>query len=466
MATLTKWKEAIFQHQLIILFYMSIFVLKGILFMRLVFYSLFSMPAIFFLSLLLMAKEPGNTENIFTDRAQSKLTLIYYQNIFCSQKCRKYIIEGCLKIIGQPNKLMCREQVELIRPKSLVDSWRKEQYKQGYIDFTIAEFGIKHAKVHMNHVVPFMSRLFKEGSGNTNTQLVTGVFKRHSVNVSLYIFHNVRTGKFFGIHVTPEHPFYAKNRQGFLPLESVTANDILMTGNGDNIKLVYSGRNIRTNRDNSTGIPRLVYNMEVNKKHIYFAGRDKIMVHNTCLCGICGQQFNSTLKVKEHIHEQHGKGRLKYLCGVNECPREYGQINRMNSHQMKSHKILNIHSCEDCARQFRSADKLKQHRGIRNHIKNSLKMVHSDVEKDHRHVNITRLTTVFGGAGPSTGASVSVPNFSKESLENPSGTAVFWDEVSEQTFFGKADELTGKLDDVLTAEAYLPKSTSHTKTFF
>ena len=430
--------------------------------MRLVFYSLFSIPVILFLPLLLMAKEPGSTENIFTDRAQSKLTLIYYQNIFCSQKCRKYTIEGCSKIIGQPNKLTCREQVELIRPKSLVESWIKEQYKQGYIDFTVSEFGIQHAKARMDHVVPFISEFFKEDSDNSNEQLVTGVFKRHSVNVGLYVFKNVQTGKISSIHVTPEHPFYSKSRRVFLPLKNVTAKDILMTDNGDNVKLVYSDRNIRTTSGNNAGIPRQVYNMEVKKKHIYFAGQDKIMVHNTCLCGICNQSFEAPSDLKKHFREVHGGVGIKYRCGVSWCTRQYSYIHWINKHQKEAHGITNTNSCEFCGKQFGNAKKVKQHINIK-HIKDNMKNPYADIEEDSE-ATVNRLPPVFVGEDVSAGGSSFVSDFSKGSLGNPSETAVFWDEVSEQTFFGKADELTSELDDVLTAEAYLPKSTSHTKT--
>ena len=421
--------------------------LKGISFVCLLLYSFFSISIAFLLPLFLLAKQPDDIENILTGRLQIKLTLTYYQNIFCSRECRKYVVEGCSGIIGQPDKLMCREQAELIRSGSLVEAWRQEQRKQGYIDFTIEEFGIKHAKAHMNYVTPFMSELFKKDSGNANTQLVTGVFKRHSVNVNLYTFQNLRTGELSSIHVTPEHLFYSKNRQGFLPLGGITARDILMTGNGDNVKLVYSGRNIRTTSDSSANIPRLVYNLEIQKKHIYFAGQDKIMVHNTCKCGICREGFESPNAVKVHIRESHAGGVVSYLCGINGCTQKRLQINYINIHQMEAHSLTNVNSCGHCGKQLDDAEELLQHIRLKHTGPAGSKKPDSGKQKDPEHVTVTRSSPVFRERNPRIGASLYVPDLSKENWGNASEMAEFWAEAYEQTFFNRVEELMNGLDD-------------------
>ena len=430
--------------------------------MRSIFYGIFGIPnmfllPLFLLPLLLMAKEPGSNKRILTDSSPVKLTLTYYQSISCPQECRKYTIEGCSKITGQPNKLICREQVELIRPRSLVEFWRKEQYKQRYIDFTIAEFGIQHAKAHMNHVTPFIPGLFKEDSDNTNTQLVTGVFKRHSVDSKLYIFQNLRTGKLSSIHVTPKHPFYSKSRQGFLPLKNVTAKDILMTGNSDNVKLVYSGRNIRTTGDNSAGIPRLVYNMEVKKKHIYFVGRDKIMVHNTCLCGICNQSFDASADLRQHFRDVHGAV-MEYICGVSWCTQKYTQIRRINKHQQEAHGITNTNSCEFCGKQLDNAEEVKQHIDI-NHTEDNVKKLYSDIEKDSE-ATVNRLPPVFVEKDVLAGVSSFVSDFSKERPGGASEKIDVWTKAADQIFFDKVVEwIHMPITSLKKEEAHLAGST-------
>ena len=292
-----------------------------------------------------------------------KLALTYYHNIICSKECRKYTVKNCSTTMGEPYKLTCLEEIKLIRPKTLVDRWNKEQHNQGYIDFTIKEFGIEHTRAHITSIIPFfISKSFKISSDNGNKALVTGIFKRHTFNVSQYTFKNSNTGKYSSLHATPEHRIYLKNRQAFLPIENIAEKDTLMTSNGSPIKLVDSDRNTGMTDNDKTSVPILVYNMEIQKKHTYFAGSDNILVHNTCQCGICRKILKDPRTVKAHaLEERHKNMAVSYLCGINECTTKRGRIDFINVHQLKFHNVYNIHSCRLCGAQHFNHDNLVKH---------------------------------------------------------------------------------------------------------
>ena len=192
------------------------------------------------------------------------------------------------KITGQLNKLTCREEVQLIRPKKLAELWIKKQYQQGYIDLTLKEAGIEHARAHIISITSSVPGGLEKDS---NAQWVTGIFKRHTLNTGDYIFKNTDTGKLSIIHATPNHGFYLKNRRAFLPVGDITEKDTLITVNGNSVKLVKSSANTGVTGDRKANIHVWTYNLEVWKKHTYFAGSDKILVHNACQCGICGNEM-------------------------------------------------------------------------------------------------------------------------------------------------------------------------------
>ena len=307
-----------------------------------------------------VAKEPcGNKKNI-ADSLPVKLTLTYQHYFFCSKKCQKNTFENCSKITGQPYGLICFETVTLIRPKILADQWRKEQYKQGYIDLTIKEFGIEHARTHITSVMPFISGACKTNSYNKDTELVTGIFKRHSLNVYKYTFKNTDTGKFSILRATPNHRFYVKDRQAFLAIKNITKKDTLITSNGSSIKRVYFDKNTEITDSDKTNIPTLVYNLEIQKKHTYFAGSDNILVHNTCRCGKCGAELQDPDATRSHIIRSHVSS-IKYTCGINGCKETATRIHFINQHQLNDHKVYNINSCQLCGAQCQSREHLIEH---------------------------------------------------------------------------------------------------------
>ena len=307
-------------------------------------------------SSLLLVKNSHAAENPYAGVSLVKLTLIYYHDIFCSDECRKHIIDGCSKITGQLHKLICREEVQLIRPKKLIEAWSKKQYQQGHIDLTLKEAGIEHAKAHIISIMPFIPKLTGR---DATTQQITGIFKRHALNTVYYTFKNISTGEISSIHSTPSHGFYLKNRRAFLPVEDITEKDTLITSNGNHVKRVNYRAGTSVTCDNTANIPVLTYNLEVLEKHVYFAGSDKILVHNACTCGECGLVCESTLAVRTHSYREHSS--TVYECGFNECKVRRGRIDQMNLHQWRHHLVSNIYACPECGNQCEDEVLLQTH---------------------------------------------------------------------------------------------------------
>ena len=314
-----------------------------------------------FLSSPLTAKGPSGKKKIVYSH-QVKLTLTYRHDFSCLKECRKNTVENCSKSIQHPHKLMCIEEVKLIRPRKLAYQWQKEQYHHGHINFTIKEFGINHVRARIISAIPFTSKSFKKKSENKSKELVTGLFKIHTFNVRKYILKNIDTGMISSIHTTPDHLFYLQNRQDFLPIKISTEKDTMITSNGNPIKLISCRGNTSTTYKNKTNIPRLVYNLEIRKKHAYFVGSDKILVHNICQCAICGQQLENPSAIKVHIQETHGYHlSLAYECGINKCTKGSSKINTINLHQFTAHGICNINSCPLCGTQLCNQNLLIDH---------------------------------------------------------------------------------------------------------
>ena len=136
----------------------------------------------------------------------------------------------------------------------------------------------------------------------------------------------------------------------------------MITSNGNPIKLIFCSGNTSTTYKNKTNIPRLVYNLEILKKHTYFVGSDKILAHNICQCGICGRQLENPNAVKVHVQKTHRYYlSLAYECGINKCTRRSSLINSINLHQFTDHGICNTNSCPLCGKQLCNQNLLIDH---------------------------------------------------------------------------------------------------------
>ena len=228
----------------------------------------------------------NNNRSPVTDTWQ-KIVMVYYHDFPCREHCQRKGVTGCIRIHNGTDKwaLRCREQVNLLRPGKVVSIWRQVEKKKGYIALNIPEFSLKdvHAwiiatdHIHENHF-PVTS---------SNTGYVTGIFKRHIMNINGYAFKNLKTGAVSFINVTPGHRFYVENKKSFIPVSQVASSDTLINSSGEKIKLACLSKNeqhcnFSEESVNAGTLPVQVYNLEVHGKSCYFSGKEKILVHNIC----------------------------------------------------------------------------------------------------------------------------------------------------------------------------------------
>ena len=209
-----------------------------------------------------------------------------YEKTYPYKCSKKHIhIPDCLckstaNRLNASSVLNCKEHVKLLRPERYVLNWQREKHLNGFVSLTIPEFGIDHAHASIVSIracsrkqIPVMS----EGS-----RPVTGLFVRHALNVRKYTFTNLQTGQPGTINATPEHRFYVKNLQTFIPVAEIAGTDKLITDTGESVQL-----SCRENSQKYCGEPLHarepvpVYNLEVAHRHAYFAGSLHILVHNT-----------------------------------------------------------------------------------------------------------------------------------------------------------------------------------------
>ena len=118
---------------------------------------------------------------------------------------------------------------------------------------------------------------------HTGIQPVIGYFKHYVNDVRVYRFKD-RYGHISTIHATPNHPFYVKELQSFLPISQVKQTMALIGIAHHAVHLVC-----KTANATHCGIPYhpghlfVVYNIEVYRQHIYRVGHLHILVHNKSL---------------------------------------------------------------------------------------------------------------------------------------------------------------------------------------
>ena len=201
-------------------------------------------------------------------------------------KCnQKHIhIPGCLckSIAGQLNTLSvlnCKEHAKLLRPERSVLTWQREESLNGFVSLNIPELGIDHAHARIVSIRlgRRQTQVMRDGS-----QPVTGLFIRHVFDVRKYTFTNLQTGQPGTINATPEHRFYVKNLQTFVPVAEIAGTDKLITDTGGSVQLsCHRDRQKHCGRPRHAREPVYVYNLEVAQHHAYFAGSLHILVHNT-----------------------------------------------------------------------------------------------------------------------------------------------------------------------------------------
>ena len=181
----------------------------------------------------------------------------------------------------------CRERISLLRPDTLINRWRREQGTNGAIDFSLPYSGIYHVAAYIKSVSSIANNVLPVRSISAGTEVVTGIFLRHSMNVRTYTFESISTGQTSEINATPEHLFYVKNRHAWIPLYKITSDMVLTDNHNHSVKL-----HCFYHRQGYCGVPlrpgevTVIHNLEVHKKHVYFAGRQSLLVHNIYYHGL------------------------------------------------------------------------------------------------------------------------------------------------------------------------------------
>ena len=243
----------------------------------------------------------------------SMITIAYHKNLPYKKAYGKSLIPGCKKIDTNRAILICTEYIQLIRPMTLIKKWQDTQKKTGYLPITLPEFNILNEAGKIISISPaatYSKYLLSET--NSTGHMVTGKFIRHSDKVGHYIFTTGKDSVIDNINATDNHLFYVRNRNKFIPIGKIRSTDLLINEEGKTIYLKHSisGKDKDKDKDKESAdkIPEVVYNLEISSNHTYFAGRQKILVHNRCFM----KDYFHYLEGRGLIHEENNCMRLKY----------------------------------------------------------------------------------------------------------------------------------------------------------
>ena len=226
--------------------------------------------------------------------------------------------EGCIrsqKNTGKKNTavLKCMEQFKLLVSAQTAREWLSMQQRQGYFSLTINSFGLHKVHAHVL-AAPF----YRPYPGSMQAGMVSGISSRHVTDVRKYFIKNRYTQTVTAMTVTPDHLFYAVNKHAFIPIKEISADDVFITKDSYRAGLVC-----KAGKRNHCGIPwhrgevTLVYNLEVNWGHQYFAGRDGLLVHNICnLARYLQEKLPGMVYTRGHFCRQRAYLTLKRFTDV------------------------------------------------------------------------------------------------------------------------------------------------------
>ena len=181
----------------------------------------------------------------------------------------------CFKPVHHAEVVRCAEYAHLLRSVAVTEKWQRQQRRQGYFLLTDTGAGIREVHAHLIRV---HDSAVKAVHATHQAGRVTGRVIRYSPDVKTYTFYDLNTHVRSKINATPEHRFYVVNKRAFIPLSKITSEDQLINASGRSVKLLYAVKN----GGNSKKHLLPVYNLEVSDHHLYFAGVDRILVHNGC----------------------------------------------------------------------------------------------------------------------------------------------------------------------------------------
>ena len=186
----------------------------------------------------------------------------------------------CFYLPSHSEIIRCKEHVYLLRSADVVNKWRLQQSRQGYFLFTDSDIGIKSEHAYIIRAYDFNRR---ESTEDDRAGRVTGKVIRHALNTEVYAFQNLKTHAINTINATVNHRFYVLNRRAFIPISKITPADRLINEAGEKLRLHSPEWRIgKYGVSNSNKRLVSVYNLEVYRHHTYFAGKNRVLVHNGC----------------------------------------------------------------------------------------------------------------------------------------------------------------------------------------
>ena len=290
---------------------------------------------------------------------------LMYEHILSHGRSSSKAMTECVKFYNAAGKalLRCKEHIMLLRPDSVIRHWSMEQLQAGYINLTIKEFGLTNIQAYILSIKPAVIskkcrlQLFSNLNNinyTTESSCVTGLFKRHVRNVKSYTLKNLFTGKIEAIHATSNHLFYVKNRKRFIALDKITPTDELLTLSGDKMRLhCPKGKKTHCGMTWKKFNISAVYNLEVHGKHEYFAGDNKIYVHNMYFCMNCEQESCDSRALANHQNRVHkNEDADRYRSTTPMTSEELEKYNRLWKTRITSIKQEYPFQCHYCFNAF------------------------------------------------------------------------------------------------------------------
>ena len=303
-----------------------------------------------------------------------EVDLVYKKTLYQNLPDDSKTITECVRAYGAAGKTLfkCKEHIMLLRPESVINHWLTEQLQTGYINLTIKEFGlintpayisaVKPAPVSQKCYLPLFSKSNKATTGlnrtnyTTDSSCVTGTFKRHVNNAKSYTFKNLFTGRTETIHATPNHLFYVKNKHRFIALDKIAPTDELLTLSGYKMRLLCpEGKKAHCGMRWKKNNIATVYNLEVYKEHEYFAGNNKIYVHNIYFCLKCDEKYTYPGRLSGHsrrVHQEDDAMAINYKCVSLIEPQKRQEYNQQWQSRVQSIKESHPMQCNYCLHAF------------------------------------------------------------------------------------------------------------------